>query len=284
MHISARAISGTSAKLGIIVTYTSPQWCIPSSHCHSLLCYTPRGEGASVCRKKECKINGNARLGRTRHISLLEAVHVYPSPSQALPVRVSMHWEQQECFGGGREGQEGKMLGYDPHCILKAVLLCALVWWTKQTGVIHVLGLMELSDKQALQKTAITSDVVACMVWKFLVLGMFTWVWSPRISSGSIFPLIKNTSRTYQQICVSLGLNSLARAWCSWKIQRENGSQVLLGQGRSLALNTEMNWDSCSWFAFFQGLNCFALGVVGHSGLLRGQNYKAQLLLSPNHW
>lgn len=85
--------------------------------------------------------------GRTRHTSLLEVVHVYPSPSQALPLQVSMHWEQQECFGSGKEGQGGKMLGYVPHCILRAVLLCALAWWTKQTGFIHILGLTELSDK-----------------------------------------------------------------------------------------------------------------------------------------
>lgn len=42
--------------------------------------------------------------------------------------------------------------------------------------------------------TAVTPEVVACRVWKFLVLEMSAWVWSPGISSGSVFPFVKNAS------------------------------------------------------------------------------------------
>lgn len=57
---------------------------------------------------------------------------------------------------------------------------------------------------------------------------------------------------TDQQIWVSLGLDALARVWYSWKAQWANRSQALLGQGRSVALNTEMNQAPCSWLAFFR--------------------------------
>lgn len=60
-----------------------------------------------------------------------------------------------------------------------------------------------------------------------------------------------------QQIWVSLGLDELARVWCSWKTQCAKGFKAPLGQGRRVALNMEINWASCSWFAFFSGLELF---------------------------
>lgn len=87
-----------------------------------------------------------------RHTSLLEAECMHPSPSQALPAWMLMCREQQDCFGGVREGQEGPMLGYSSRCPFRAVLLCVLMWWTNWTGVIHVPGCVKLFDKQAVQK------------------------------------------------------------------------------------------------------------------------------------
>lgn len=115
----------------------------------------PQGEGTSVCRKNECKINTPARLWKSQApirdagTHLLEPVPVDPPTSWALPTQTRMHWGW---FGGVRDRWVGSCWGSAPHCPLRAVLPCVLMWCTKQMEVIHVPGCVKLSDYQALQR------------------------------------------------------------------------------------------------------------------------------------
>lgn len=133
-------------------------------------------------------------------------------------------------------------------------LFCSVFWCGGQIG-------LELFMYQAVWSCLISRQCKNCSNYRCcglqgleipcvrnVGLGLESWnfIWEHL----SIYQ--KCVVRTNQQIWVSLGLDALARVWYSWKAQWANRSQALLGQGRSVALNTEMNQASCSWLAFFR--------------------------------